>query len=232
MSNSETKEQRREKRILDAASELIVRFGYDKTTVREIADAAGVSKGAIYLHFDSKRALFEGLLLREFRLVSRAWLDSVEADEEAGSLGSMYRAILSAQHESELMMAIYRQDPKVLGSYLHAEDNIFERAYSQSVHVRFVEQMQAAGVIRQDVDAQVISHVMDIVDYGFVSIGELKEPEQIPSHEETIELIGQMLDRALTPAEGVDREKGRAVIRRLIDEYDEILAQLMGQGDE
>ena len=52
----------REQRILDAAADLIAHFGYDKTTVDDIARRAGVSKGAIYLHFKSKDDLFEGLL--------------------------------------------------------------------------------------------------------------------------------------------------------------------------
>ena len=43
--------------ILDAAEELFGRFGYRKTTVQEIAEEAGIGKGSIYLHFESKRAV-------------------------------------------------------------------------------------------------------------------------------------------------------------------------------
>ncbi|HUO85719.1 MAG TPA: TetR/AcrR family transcriptional regulator [Thermoanaerobaculia bacterium] len=41
-------------RILDAAEDLLGRFGYRKMTVDDLAAAAGLSKGAIYLHFQSK----------------------------------------------------------------------------------------------------------------------------------------------------------------------------------
>ena len=37
--------------ILDAADGLIQRFGYQKTTVDDIAREAGIGKGTIYLHF-------------------------------------------------------------------------------------------------------------------------------------------------------------------------------------
>ena len=57
--------QERADRILDAASKLIVHYGYDKTTVSDIAREAGVSKGAIYLHWASKDDLFEALIFRE-----------------------------------------------------------------------------------------------------------------------------------------------------------------------
>jgi AcrR family transcriptional regulator len=41
-------------RILDATERLLARFGYDKTTVDDIATEAGVSKRTIYLHFAGK----------------------------------------------------------------------------------------------------------------------------------------------------------------------------------
>jgi AcrR family transcriptional regulator len=44
-------------RILDAAERLLARFGYDKTTVDDMAREAGVSKRTIYLHFPGKEAV-------------------------------------------------------------------------------------------------------------------------------------------------------------------------------
>jgi AcrR family transcriptional regulator len=41
-------------RIVDATERLLARFGYDKTTVDDIATEAGVSKRTIYLHFAGK----------------------------------------------------------------------------------------------------------------------------------------------------------------------------------
>ncbi|WP_342373741.1 TetR/AcrR family transcriptional regulator [Myxococcus stipitatus] len=45
--------------ILEAASEVFVRYGFKKASVEDIARKAGVGKGSIYLHFESKEALFE-----------------------------------------------------------------------------------------------------------------------------------------------------------------------------
>jgi len=54
--------------ILDATEGLLGRFGYSKTTVEEIAREAGIGKGTIYLHFDSKQ---EVALATVDRLVGR-----------------------------------------------------------------------------------------------------------------------------------------------------------------
>ncbi len=50
--------QRRRERILDVATELFLQHGYKRTTVDDIAVAAGISKGSVYLHFESKEAVF------------------------------------------------------------------------------------------------------------------------------------------------------------------------------
>lgn len=61
-------------RILDAAAAGFAEQGYDGTSVAEICQRAGVSKGAFYHHFSSKQTLFLELLER--------WLDVVDSQLE------------------------------------------------------------------------------------------------------------------------------------------------------
>ncbi len=60
-----SRRQERADRILDAAAELILRWGYKKTTIDDIAKQAGVAKGTIYLHWKTREDLFLALLTRE-----------------------------------------------------------------------------------------------------------------------------------------------------------------------
>jgi AcrR family transcriptional regulator len=50
--------------ILDAASELFSAMSYEKTTLDEIAERAGISKGSIYLEFESKEEILFTLIAR------------------------------------------------------------------------------------------------------------------------------------------------------------------------
>ncbi|TFW36219.1 TetR family transcriptional regulator [Massilia horti] len=50
--------------ILDAAEKLFVEQGVSRTTLQHIATAAGVTRGAIYWHFDDKAALFNAMMER------------------------------------------------------------------------------------------------------------------------------------------------------------------------
>ena len=51
--------------LVGAARELFARDGYDATSLDAVAAEAGVTKGAVYHHFDGKRQLFEAVFVRE-----------------------------------------------------------------------------------------------------------------------------------------------------------------------
>ncbi|HYG57254.1 MAG TPA: helix-turn-helix domain-containing protein, partial [Symbiobacteriaceae bacterium] len=150
--------EEREQRILDAAAHLFVHYGYDKTTVSDIARDSGVSKGAIYLHFESKEALLEGLIVRELKAYAEKWLALIEADPKGGTIAGMYKNSLYALTGSAFMTAMFTQDGRVLGNYLRRPDNFF-RAFrdkqSHSERYLFVKLMQDAGAIRQELDPKV-----------------------------------------------------------------------------
>ena len=48
--------------IVNAANEVFARFGFKKASMEDIARRAGVGKGSLYLHFESKEELFEACL--------------------------------------------------------------------------------------------------------------------------------------------------------------------------
>src|SRR5712691_13478277 len=64
-------------RILRAATDVFARNGYFNAKVSEIAKAAGVADGTIYLYFDGK----EDLLVTIFREHTRNYLQSLERDQ-------------------------------------------------------------------------------------------------------------------------------------------------------
>jgi AcrR family transcriptional regulator len=49
-------------RILDIALELFAEHGYEKTSLREIADRLGVTKAALYYHFRTKEDILAGIV--------------------------------------------------------------------------------------------------------------------------------------------------------------------------
>lgn len=69
-----TQEERSEKsrhQILDSALKLFSHKGYGATSVRDIAEEAGLSKGNVYHHFPDKEAIFRALIDRYFQAMSQ-----------------------------------------------------------------------------------------------------------------------------------------------------------------
>ncbi|WP_457104560.1 TetR/AcrR family transcriptional regulator [Methylobacterium sp. P5_C11] len=53
------------RQILDGARTVFLAAGFDGASMGEVARAAGVSKGTLYVYFDSKEDLFEALIIQE-----------------------------------------------------------------------------------------------------------------------------------------------------------------------
>ncbi|URN93657.1 MAG: TetR/AcrR family transcriptional regulator [Candidatus Pristimantibacillus lignocellulolyticus] len=62
MNKKQQQSNQTKKRILDASKELFTKKGYAATSIEEISDITGFSKGNIYYHFKSKEGLFLDML--------------------------------------------------------------------------------------------------------------------------------------------------------------------------
>lgn len=67
----EERSERSRAQILEAALKLFSHRGYGATSVRDIAEAAGVSKGNVYHHFPDKEAIFRALLDQYFDAIQK-----------------------------------------------------------------------------------------------------------------------------------------------------------------
>lgn len=69
--HQEEKSERSRTQILNAALKLFSHRGYGATSVQDIAEEAGVSKGNVYHHFRDKEAVFRALLDRYFEVMAQ-----------------------------------------------------------------------------------------------------------------------------------------------------------------
>ncbi|ALT00232.1 TetR family transcriptional regulator [Lacimicrobium alkaliphilum] len=101
--------------ILDAAERQFFEQGVSRTTLDKIARAAGVTRGAVYWHFDNKSDLFSAMLER-IRLPFRMMLSEMDEVAGADSLQSvrdiMIRSLQivgeSEQHRRVLSIVFHR----------------------------------------------------------------------------------------------------------------------------
>lgn len=141
------------RQLLDAALAVIAEHGYAEATVDRIVEAAGVSKGVAYYHFESKDDLVTCLLaegLQEF----------IDNFREVAQAAPTARDALTAI--AERFGALMFQRP-ALGRFLVSELWRDDRAWSPVVSpleeqlvqllVDQIERGQREGVIRPEIDA-------------------------------------------------------------------------------
>ena len=107
----------RRQNILNAAEKLLYTRGYESTSVQDIIDALGFSKGGFYHHFESKLALLEAICedraQRAFALAERA---VSECDGDAvEKLDALFQSATMLQSDSVdfislLLRVAYRED--------------------------------------------------------------------------------------------------------------------------
>ena len=121
----------------------MLRYGYDKTTMQDLALAAAVSKSTLYLYWKNKEALFQALMTCETLYLFDAWLERIQADPEGGTLFGIYRHGFLALLAHPLMMAFYTKESAVLGDYVrHCGPAVYTRPYL--LNRVLVQQLQAA----------------------------------------------------------------------------------------
>lgn len=207
--------EERQEQILDAAAAVIVRLGYDKTTMSDVADEAGVSRRTVYLYFEGKEGLFEALLVREWLRYTQTWLEQIEADPRGGTIGGFFRATLYAVNSRPLIASVMRRDRRILGNYLRKPNNLFAWLQSGSISADFIRALQAVGAVRPELDPAVTAHIIEMLGFGQLTIADFKPPDQFPPFDAVLEALAGMMDRVLTPEDGGDSEAGKAVFRQI-----------------
>ena len=206
----------REERILDAAAALLVRWGYRKTTIDDVAREAGVGKGTIYLHWKDKSALFQAAVLRAQQQTIDDIRQRIAADPEGGLPHRLWTHGLLAALGNPLMAAIMRGQTDV---YPWLKDAYKPAALLQMTgdYAAYVVQMQSAGLIRSDLSVSVITFLTTALKIGIINAPEVLGAEQTPPLEELTEAISDLIRRWLEPEHlsGNDTEGKRHLIEWL-----------------
>jgi AcrR family transcriptional regulator len=161
--------QGRRESILQAAAELFAERGFAKTLVEEIAMAAGVSKGLIYVHFESKNALLVAVIDRAVADWTRATLrGSSKARSAMGVIVEGLRASVAYASHDPILRGILGQDlgTVVLPVRTRQRAKLTERylASTRKILKAAVEQ----GEVRSDADLDQAAEVIWMIHDGLV----------------------------------------------------------------
>ncbi|HVR43264.1 MAG TPA: TetR/AcrR family transcriptional regulator [Thermoanaerobaculia bacterium] len=174
-------------RILRAAVDVFAQTGYHNSKVSEVARAAGVADGTIYLYFEGK----EDLLITIFREQSRAFLAGLAGELERISdprvkirrIVEYHLETLGADRPLAVVLQVeLRQSLKFISLVSHEE----LRDYLEVIR-GVVDEGMRAGAFRKIEHPQIVANAIFGVLDEMVSTWILSEKESMPAeHGETI----------------------------------------------
>lgn len=172
-----TKEEAQQTRhaLLDAAERVFERRGVAGTSLQEVAEAAGVTRGAVYWHFRDKADLFNAMMERAVLPFEPHWLEPA-ADDAADPLRRlqelMFDILTQISQDERLQRVMDISTHKV--EYVGEHDAIRERhlrvsAQAQQRIEQLLRQATAASQLSRGVSPKVAACALHALLDGLIN---------------------------------------------------------------
>ena len=150
------KEHRREE-IIDAAQRVFFQKGLSAATMDEIAEVAELSKGTLYLYYNSKEDLYLSVMLRGMDILYGMFMNVLSESrtslEAVANLGEAYYEFFN-QHRNYYRMLHFFENPQ-FHKQVSEEMLQFCASHNQKVWLVVINAIERGideGVIRPDID--------------------------------------------------------------------------------
>jgi TetR/AcrR family transcriptional regulator, cholesterol catabolism regulator len=143
----------RREHLVRLAAELFARKGYQATTVRNIADEAGILSGSLYHHFDSKESIVDEILASFFAELTTANRDAVRRGGDPREVvAELVRICFAALVPHRAAVMVMQNDWNYLRqfdrfAYLTRAEEETERIWTGQI-----ERGRRSGLFRDDLD--------------------------------------------------------------------------------
>lgn len=201
--NPETNERMREEsraRILEHALQLFSERGYDRTSVKLLADTAGISPGLVYHYFRSKDDILRAIFEESVAQIGAAFAEAEAAGSAPERIERLIRASLEGVRRNVAFWRLFN------GMRLHSammETVAAEgMAWTASIRARMEAYFREAGAPEPALEAELLFALIDGVTQHHVF-----EPERYPLDAVVDRIAGayrRRASRGVFSADGVD----------------------------
>jgi AcrR family transcriptional regulator len=159
-------ESERRAQILSIAKKRFERFGFNKTTVDEIAKDASISKRTLYQEFENKEKILEELLMFEALSVRKAILNQIsKVNEPAEKLQTYIRLAKKYLDQNPFILNVLNDESGFYTPFLKEKPHIIEEGIEEIFSSILKEGMEK-GAFRK-MDEKVVGHSLVLLFKGF-----------------------------------------------------------------
>ncbi|WP_437629715.1 TetR/AcrR family transcriptional regulator [Sorangium sp. So ce854] len=214
-----SKHRQRAERILDAAADLVLRWGYKRVTIDEVAKRAGIGKGTVYLHWRTREALFLAVLARDSVKLYDGLIAAIREDPAEILLHRVLRRTLLLLKEFPLLQAMFTGDTEVLGSLLEESTVRPLRGRKFAWFRDYFALLRSHRLLRADMAADDQFYAINASMFGFYLLDPLLPLEERRSLDERAEIVAAMVRNAFEPPDPPDPAVLRALAPGIVDKF-------------
>jgi len=181
--------------VLDVASDIVAGGGFDTLTLDLLAERSGTPAKALVSMFGSLQQVLVLMLNREFTGIYVSMVDHIERDPDGGRLSRIYYYTLAAVYERPLARTLYTVDREAMNAIMR-DANSFRYIPGVGIRSDLIETMQRVGMVRRDVDAATVSHMLTIFSAGLALTAPHEDLDRIVRG--VTDLLSQVVDENVT----------------------------------
>jgi AcrR family transcriptional regulator len=204
---SHTGHRERADRILDSARDLLLRWGYRRVTVGDIAGRAGVGKGTIYLHWRSREELFHAVSAREAAAMTDAVVHALQHEPGEVALHRYLRNLFVEGMSRPVLRALYTRDVDTLDAFLVAPSHQRLEETKLGVNRDYLGVLAAEGLLRTDLRPDDLDYTLPVIVFGFFAAEPFLAPSIQLSLEQKADQLSDTVWRAFEPASRPGRDR-------------------------
>ncbi len=206
--------QARATRILDVTAELLLRHGYRRVTIDDIAHHADIGKGTVYLHWKTRDELFKAVFEREVLQALEGLLQALRDDPRAWRLHRLARSYFLAIMRRPLLRGLFLADSELLGKLARPSGHERERRHDLVSHA-YVELLAEHGLLRDDLSAASVAYAFLATLEGFIQAE--AGQRQGSGIEERADLLALTVQRAFETQRKASPAAEKTIAARVID---------------
>jgi AcrR family transcriptional regulator len=174
------------------AADLLLRHGYRRVTIDDVAAGAGIGKGTVYLHWKTREQLFSVVFAREVLYALDELRQALRRDPRVSLLHRFAHTYFLAIANRPLLRSFLLGDPDLLGKLTSSPDTGRDDRHSAMLYGYF-RLLARHGLLHDDLSVDEVGYAYDATFEGFLRA---EDASAVEGPERRADLLARTVQRA------------------------------------
>jgi AcrR family transcriptional regulator len=224
--NNRGVQRERADRILDTAKDLLLRWGYRRIRIDEVAKRSGVGKGTVYLHWRTREQMLSAVGSRETAEMMDVVISAMRTDAAEVMPHRLMRRIFIEAMSRPVLRAIYTQDVETMDVLVTDRSQKAIGSANFAGWSEYLEILHEHALLRPELAPADVHYPLTATVFGFFAAEPLLPEELELSLEDKADQLAGTLQRAFEPPRPPAGKHVEAAADKVIALYERLAEQL------